>query len=98
MGGEMTGATVMAVSVVFVLLFVLFGFMVMREKARDEREAMHRMFSGRVAYLAGMAVAGAGIVAQMFHRMYEVDLWLLLTFGVMVGVKAIGHAYGRLKK
>ena len=98
LGYGMSGATIMAVSVVFVVLFVLFGIMVVRERARDEREALHRMMAGRVAYLAGMAVAGAGIIYQMFHHMYEVDLWLVLTFGVMVGVKAIGHAYGRLKK
>ncbi|MBY0539375.1 hypothetical protein K2P56_02995 [Patescibacteria group bacterium] len=66
------------------LLLVWAGF-VMYESAEDEREALHRMNAGRVAYLAGIAVLTAGLLVQGFG--HEIDPWIAGALGAMVVTK-----------
>ena len=79
----MLGATIAAFGVVA-------GF-VIRERAGDERDVMHRMYAGRVVFLAGTAVLVVGIVVQSFA--YEVDPWLVGALAVMVVAKMLARAY-----
>lgn len=72
------------------LLLIWAGF-VLRERAVDEREALHRMNAGRAAYLAGLAVLTVGLVVQGLS--YGVDPWLSLGLGVMVVVKLVARLY-----
>lgn len=74
----------------FVLLIVWSGF-VMREKARDEREAQHVMHAGRVAYLAGIAVLTTALVVQGFQ--HTVDPWICAALAGMVLAKLVARAY-----
>jgi hypothetical protein len=72
------------------LLCVFAGF-VMLERAVDEREAMHRMNAGRVAYLSGIAVLTAALLFQGLTDM--VDPWIAGALGAMVIAKLIARVF-----
>jgi fatty acid desaturase len=57
---------------VFACIWV--GF-IMYEQAHDEREVLHKMHAGRIAYLSGIAVLTTAIVVQGFA--HTIDLWHL---------------------
>ena len=64
-----------------VLLLLWSGF-VMYENATDEREAMHRMNAGRVAYLSGVAVLTVALIVQGLS--HQSDPWIAGALAVMV--------------
>jgi|SRR3989344_1575066 len=78
-----------------VVVFSLFASFVWRENSKDEREGLHKMMAGRIAFLAGTAVLVIGIIIQSFR--HELDVWLVFTLGVMILAKIIGLIYGRIK-
>lgn len=73
-----------------VLLCVWGGF-VMKEKAHDEREVVHRMHAGRTAYLSGIAILTVALVVQGLA--HHIDPWIALALGVMVIAKLASHFY-----
>lgn len=79
-----------------VVLFGLYAGFVWREGARDEREQLHRMIAGRIAYLAGTGVLVLGIAIQGLTQP-DVDPWLVFALGAMVLGKLSGLIYGRLR-
>jgi hypothetical protein len=81
----------MALVVASVLVCVFAGF-VLREKAGDEREALHRLTAGRIAYLAGLAVLALGVLCEGI-RAHHVDPWLLIALGVMIVAKLATRLY-----
>lgn len=85
---SMVGMTVLFIAVI--VLGIWTGF-ILKEEARDEREAAHRMSSGRIAYLAGLAVLTVGLVVQGFQ--HHVDPWVAGALGVMVVSKLIARIY-----
>mgnify|MGYP000452539675 CR=1 FL=1 len=78
-----------------VVVFALFASFIWRENARDEREGLHKMMAGRIAFLAGTSVLVIGIIVQSFK--HELDLWLVLTLGAMILAKIIGLIYSRAR-
>lgn len=76
-----------------IVVFALFASFIWREKARDEREAMHRMLAGRFAFLAGAATLLLGIIIGSFQ--HDVDFWIVLTLVVMVIAKVLGLLYSQ---
>ena len=46
--------------------FGAYAIFVMREKAADERDGVHRMHSGRIAFLVGAGALVAGIIYQSY--------------------------------
>ncbi len=86
---SMAAMTVLFVAVV--VLGIWTGF-VLNEQVRDEREVIHRMYSGRVAYLLGLAVLTIGLTKQGFID-HHVDPWIAATLWVMVVSKLISHLY-----
>jgi di/tricarboxylate transporter len=84
----MVAMTVLLVAVV--VLCVWSGF-VMKEQASDEREALHRMNAGRVAYLLGIGILTLALVVQGLA--HEIDPWIALTLGVMVISKLAARLY-----
>lgn len=66
------------------------GF-VMYERAHDEREMTHKMHSGRVAYLSGLAVLTIALVVQGFA--HSIDPWIPTALGVMVVSKLVARLY-----
>ncbi len=83
----------MLISILIVLLIVfgLFASLVLREKAGDEREAVHRMLAGRAAFLSGSVVLLLAIISQAFS--HNVDIWLVATLVIMIVVKMIARLY-----
>jgi len=76
---------------VLVLAVLILGLFFIREKVQDEREAQHRSFAGRIAFLSGSLIALIGIVVQSLN--HNLDTWLLLTLGVMVAAKFLARFY-----
>lgn len=73
-----------------VLACVWAGF-VLYEHTDDEREALHRMNAGRMAYLSGIAVLTVALVVQGFA--HAIDPWISTALGVMVLVKLGSRFY-----
>ncbi len=94
-GFLMTNTLLMMMVVGLIIVFALFANFIWRENAKDEREILHRMFAGRVAYLAGAGMLVFGIIVQSFkHRL---DSWLVFTLGLMILAKIVGIIYSKAK-
>lgn len=83
-------AEMAVLTVASVLLLVWVGF-VMQEGRGDERELVHRMNAGRVAYLSGIGVLTLGLIVQGFS--HTIDPWILGALGAMVVSKLIARLY-----
>ena len=73
------------------VIFALFTVFILREKVQDERDTVHRMLSGRVAFLTGSALLTIGIVVQSLQD--AVDVWLVVVLVVMVLSKLVTRMY-----
>ncbi|MBI2475770.1 MAG: hypothetical protein HYV67_00825 [Candidatus Taylorbacteria bacterium] len=94
-GFWMPNAFLMMMVLGLIVVFFVFASFVWRENARDEREGLHKMMAGRVAFLAGTATLVIAIIVQSFR--HELDFWLVLTLGIMILAKITGLLYGRIK-
>ena len=65
--------------------FALFAGVIVKESAGDEREVVHRMHAGRVAFLVGTLLLVLGIVIQAWT--HSVDPWLVYTLVAMTLAK-----------
>ncbi len=83
-------AQMFALTIASVLLLVWAGF-VMYEKGGDERELVHRMNAGRVAYLSGLGVLTLALIVQGLS--HAIDPWILGALGAMVVTKLIARTY-----
>jgi hypothetical protein len=84
------GAQMAALLGAAVLLAIWAGF-VMYERAPDEREAVHRMNAGRMAYLSGIVLLTIALVTQGLA--HDIDPWISVTLGTMVLVKLLSRFY-----
>ena len=84
------GAQMAALLGAAVLLAVWTGF-VMYERAPDERDAIHRMNAGRMAYLSGIVLLTIALVTQGLA--HHIDPWVSLTLATMVAVKILARFY-----
>ena len=84
-----------AMLVGFMVVFALFASFVWKEGAKDEREILHRMFAGRVAYLVGTGTLVLAITMQCFS--HTLDPWLVVTLGLMILAKIGGVVYSKTK-
>lgn len=91
----MPSALFMMIVLGLAVVFAVFVSFVWKENTRDEREMLHKMLAGRIAYLVGAGMLVLGIIVQSFS--HEIDPWLVLTFGVMILAKIAGIIYGRIK-
>jgi len=73
-----------------VLVCVWTGF-VLYERANDEREALHTMHAGRVAYLSGIAVLTLALIVQGLN--HAIDPWISAALGTMVVAKLAARLY-----
>lgn len=76
-----------------VLVVAAFATLYWREQAHDEREALLRARSGRIAFLLGSVVLTVGIVVE-FVTMEYANPWLLGALVAMVAAKAWANIYG----
>ncbi len=86
----------MAAGTTLVLLFALLAGVLLRERAGDEREELHRMFADRFGFLAGAGTLAIITAIQSFR--HNVDPWLVGALGVMILAKMVGLVYGGIKK
>ncbi len=68
-----------------------FSIFVLRERARDEREQLHRMQVGRIGFLVGASVLTVAVVIQEFYDM--LDVWLVFALVGMIVGKMIAGVY-----
>jgi len=94
-GWFMPSPVVMMLILGLVVVFILFTAFVWKERARDERELLHRTIAGRVAFLSGVSVLVLGIIIEGLN--HNVDVWLVLTLTVMIFAKIITSIYNNLK-
>ena len=78
-----------------VVMFSIFASFIWRENSRDEREGLHKMMAGRIAFLAGTAVLVISIIVQSFK--HELDFWLVFALGIMILAKITGLIYSRTR-
>ena len=81
----------MLIVVCILAAFAAFSSFVLREFASDEREGLHRMLAGRIAYLAGSAVLTFAIVIQELQHM--LDAWLVAALVIMILTKIVASLY-----
>ncbi len=89
---DMATMTMMAMLLV---VFGVFAVFVTKEKVRDEREEIHRMRAGRIAFLSGATVLVLGIIYQSFK--HTLDPVLVVALAVMVVAKIVTLVYSREK-
>jgi hypothetical protein len=80
---------VMLIATGLAVVFAIYASFAWREKAEDERDAIHRMLAGRIAFLAGSGLLALGIIVQGFA--HNVDPWLVVTLAGMVIAKIAGR-------
>src|SRR3989338_1977291 len=88
-GFWMPNTLLMMMMLGFIVVFVVFASFVWKENSRDEREGLHRMAAGRIAFLFGTSILVIGIIVQRLK--HELDFWLVVTLGVMILAKIVGH-------
>ena len=84
------GAQLFVLLSAVVLACAWVGF-VMYEQAHDEREVLHKMHAGRIAYLSGIAVLTTALVVQGLN--HTIDPWISIALGVMVISKLFTRFY-----
>lgn len=78
---------------VAVLMSVWVG-LIMYEKATDERDAVHRMYAGHIAYLSGIVVLTIALVTQGLS--HSIDPWITGALAIMVVAKLGTRLYSDL--
>lgn len=78
-----------------VLGFLSFVGLFWRERANDEREAVHMQKAGRISFFVGSTLLVVGIVIQALN--HEVDPWLLYALSGMVLTKLISRAFHHVR-
>ncbi len=91
----MPNAFTMSLLGVALVVFGIFTVFMLREQPQDEREALHRLLAGRIAFLIGAGILMMGIVIQMFA--HQLDIWLPATLGGMVLAKIVGLVYSKFR-
>ena len=91
----MSNMMVMVIAAGLITVFALFAGLVWQEKPQDERESIHRMATDRIAFLVGVGVLVAVIVAQGFR--HQVPSWAVATLGAMVLAKALVRIYFQVR-
>lgn len=81
--------------VAFIISFLTFAAYLFREKASDEREAVHILAAGRISYLVGVGTLIVGIIFQALQ--HDIDSWLVIALCAMVFSKLLSRIYSNLK-
>lgn len=79
-----------------IMLFLIFAGLLWKERARDEREELHRERAGRLSFLVGLAVLVVAVVIQSFQ--YEIDPWLIYAIIAMLLSKIVARLYSQFRE
>ena len=77
--------------ILFAVIFFAFAGLIWKESSGDEREDLHKLMAGRIAYLTGSGVIVIAIIVQGWQHM--LDPWLVTALTAMVLAKVIALAY-----
>jgi nicotinamide riboside transporter PnuC len=78
----------MTLLVFLILAFTFFAVFVWNEKGQDEREQLHIIQAGRLAFLIGSGIIIVGIIYQSYQQ--AIDPWLVISLVAMVVAKIAG--------
>lgn len=92
-GFFMPGRMHMMMLLLVTIIFVIFAGFIWKEKARDERELLHRSIGSRFAFLSGMGILVIGVLMESIAK--QLDPWLIVALCVMVIAKIIGLMYSQ---
>lgn len=81
----------MAALLCAVIVLCVWSGLVLNEQVTDEREVMHRMLAGRVAYLSALAFLTTALLVQGLS--HHIDPWIGGTLVVMVLSKLGARLY-----
>ena len=81
----------MLVLAIFSAVFSVFIGLFWYEQSIDERDVMHTMSSGRVAYFVGTTLVAIAIIVQSLQ--HSLDAWLPIILGAMVLSKYVARQY-----
>lgn len=70
--------------------------LIMYEKVTDERDALHRMYAGHIAYLSGIVILTVALVTQGLS--HSIDPWITAALAAMVVAKLGTRLYSDLYK
>ncbi len=77
--------------ILFLIFFGLFTALIWKEKAKDEREKVHKFFAGHLAFLAGSLTLVLIIAYQEF--IHDLDPFLVYILIIMLIFKILGRIY-----
>lgn len=86
----------MVMLALLLVVFAVFSIFLYREKPGDERDVLHTLNSGRVAFMVGSTFLTLGIVVQALED--SVDAWLVVTLIGMVVSKLLSRIYSDKKQ
>ena len=75
--------------------FSIFASFIWKESVKDERENLHRLVAGRIAFLVGSGTLVAAIAIEGIS--HKVDVWLVIVLGSMILAKTLGLIYAKNK-
>jgi len=78
-----------------ILSFLAFAAYLLREKASDEREAVHILVAGRISYMVGVGTLIFGVILQTLK--HEIDPWIVIALCAMILSKLLSRIYSRFK-
>ncbi len=90
----MPTSLLMMMVLALVVVFALFASFLWKENHKDEREGLHKMMAGRIAFLVGTALLTLGIIVQSFD--HNLDPWLIFVLTGMIVAKNMTLIYGRI--
>lgn len=74
-----------------IIILGVYGVFVERERPVDERDEVHRMLAGRVAFHVGAGLLTVGIAVQSYN--HALDPWLVFVLVSMIVAKAGARLY-----
>ena len=87
----MPSPTEMILVLVAAILAVVYAGFVLKERAGDEREMLHRMLAGRAAFLTSVAVLTVALLYQGVT--HAVDPWIPATLGLTIVAKLLARVW-----
>lgn len=81
---------------IFSTIFIVFFVFIWKESPNDEREAYHRLYAGKLAFMSGVLILAIGNIHQIVN--HEKNIWLPIALGTMVLVKIVSLIWLTIKE
>ena len=81
----------MSVLGLLIIMFVAYAAFILREKAEDERDVLHRMVAARAGFFTGTTILTIGVFVDALDG--TVNKWLVIALVFMIIGKLAGRLY-----